>query len=83
MALSYQTSAFEVARAYLLSTITLTALFIYYAPDCTTFFFQQKSERSELHFIDLNLSSDVIIEKDKRGEYFIVYSQDIIDSIDA
>ena len=40
-------------------------------------------DRPMHHFIDLNLSSDVIIEKDKRGEYFIVYSQDIIDSIDA
>ena len=47
MALSYQTSAFEVARAYLVSTITLTDLFICYAPPL--FFFYKKSERSELH----------------------------------
>ena len=53
MALSYQTSAFEVARAYLVSTITLTDLFICYAPPL--FFFYKKSERSELHLrIDFN-----------------------------
>ena len=70
MALSYQTSAFEVARAYLVSTITLTALFICHAP--APFFFQTR-DRFGARISNLFISCTdrtFIIESRVRSSYW-------------